>query len=102
MKRKMIFVAVITALAAFAAIIPLFPAGGHGENAAAEASAHGGYMLREYGGIIGVFSAGGSEPISVIDVDVRTLPEADRRALASGVFAADEDELNRRIEDYSS
>ncbi|MBQ6552661.1 MAG: hypothetical protein IJL83_03485 [Clostridia bacterium] len=72
------------------------------DGSAPEISSEYGYVLREYEGVIGVFKAGVSEPISVIEVDTRTLPERDRAALILGVYAADDEELNRRIEDYSS
>ncbi|MBR5941774.1 MAG: hypothetical protein IKZ81_00335 [Clostridia bacterium] len=102
MKKKAVIAAFIAVSAVFAAVSPfLTPTAPEPETASTEAPA-GGYVLREYEGAIGVFASGSSVPVSVIDVDVRTLPEADRAALANGIFAADEDELNRRIEDYSS
>ena len=61
-----------------------------------------GYLLREYDGMIGVFEVGKDKPISVINVDLCTLPENDRNALCLGIYAADAEELNRRIEDFSS
>ena len=61
-----------------------------------------GYMLREYDGKIGIFKVGKDEPLSVISVDLRTLPETDRDALADGIYAADDEELSSRIEDLSS
>ena len=61
-----------------------------------------GYYLVEHNGKIGVFTPGISEPIMVIDVNVNTLPDHDREALENGIYARDEEELNKRIEDYSS
>ena len=72
------------------------------DESASEISSEYGYVLREYEGAIGVFKAGVSEPIAVIEVDTRMLPDKDRAALILGVYAADDEELNRRIEDYSS
>lgn len=62
----------------------------------------GGYILREYNGEIGVFTSGSSTPLRIIEVNVYSLPDGDRSALSDGVYAATEDELNKRIEDYSS
>ncbi len=61
-----------------------------------------GYTLREYEGKIAVFSEEGSLPVSILDIDIRTLPISERQALAKGIYAANEEELNKRIEDYSS
>ena len=72
------------------------------EAASSELSSVDGYVLREYDGAIGVFRAGVSELLTVINIDPRTLPETDRAALIRGIYAADDDELNRRIEDFSS
>ena len=62
----------------------------------------GGYILREYNGEIGIFSSDSSVPLRIIEVKVSSLPDGDRSALSDGVYAANEDELNKRIEDYSS
>lgn len=102
MKKKSVVAAFIAVSAVFSVISPfLTPSAPDPQTASTEASV-GGYVLREYDGAIGVFVSGSKVPLSVIDIDVRTLPDADRTALANGIFAADEDELNRRIEDYSS
>lgn len=105
MKKKLAAAVCIVTAAIIAVAAPFFArrADEKPESASsAQARAESGYYLMEYKGMIGVFPAKGGEPISVLDVDVRTLPDEDRAALADGVFAADEDELCRRIEDYSS
>ena len=61
-----------------------------------------GYILREYNGKIGVFTESGEEPISVINFDIRTLPETERVALAIGIRISTEEALNEKLEDYSS
>jgi len=61
-----------------------------------------GYTLREHAGKIGVFKNGETLPISVLEVDIRTLPESERVALAHGIHVTSEEELSKRIEDYSS
>ena len=105
MKNKLVFAFCLASAAITIVLAPLFLRRGSEEvSPASSAQTHinGGYYLMEYNGMIGVFAAGSGEPLSVLDVDVRTLPDADRSALADGVFAADEEELNRRIEDFSS
>ena len=40
--------------------------------------------------------------MTVFEVRADSLPEVDREALESGIFAADDSELQRLIEDYTS
>lgn len=58
------------------------------------------YLVREHEGIIGVFTAEG-EPLYTVEVYVKTLPEADRRLLADGIFAQNKAELLEIIGDYN-
>lgn len=58
------------------------------------------YTVRSYEGKIGVFSDSG-KLIEVIDVYIKTLPEADRRQLEEGFIIESEDELRSLVEDYT-
>ncbi|MBQ9558108.1 MAG: hypothetical protein IJU94_05825 [Clostridia bacterium] len=104
MKRRLIAASILAISSVLTITIPQLAARTTPlpETSASDHSSAAGYVLREYDGAIGVFKAGVSEPITVIDVDTRTLPEKDRAALISGIYAADDDELSRRIEDFSS
>ena len=102
-KRMMLGICLaVSAVTAFAAPRMAKKSVSDPEPVSSEVSLTEGYMLREYDGMIGVFMIGRNEPISVIKVDLRTLPDSDRSELVSGVYAADDEELSRRIEDYSS
>ena len=60
------------------------------------------YILREYDGKLGVFPAGSDAPRDVIDIPISLLPPYDQAELRSGVPAADDAELSRLLEDYTS
>lgn len=104
MKRRLITASILAISSVLAITIPQLAARSTArqEAASSDFSHTDGYVLREYEGAIGVFKEGAGEPITVIDVDPRTLPEKDRAALIRGIYAADDDELSRRIEDFSS
>ena len=104
MKNRIILGAclAVSALIAFAAPRIAEKTAAKPDPVSSEVSLTDGYLLREYDGMIGVFEVGKSEPLDVIKVDLRTLPESDRNALIRGIYAADDEELSRRIEDFSS
>lgn len=58
------------------------------------------YLLREYNGVIGVFDDTGVLT-ELIEVDVKSLPEADRVMLGTGIWAMSRRELAALIEDYT-
>jgi hypothetical protein len=58
------------------------------------------FVLREYEGVIGVFDSSGVL-VDIINVQVISLPEADRRMLESGIYAFSRGELLSLIEDYT-
>ena len=60
------------------------------------------YTLREFDGRLAVFAAGEEEPIQVLDLDIRLLPPYDQGLLRAGIDTADEQELQRLLEDYTS
>ena len=58
------------------------------------------YIVKEYLGQIGIFYFDGTL-IDVLDVYIKTLPEADRRMLGEGISVDSKAKLNSIIEDYS-
>ena len=60
------------------------------------------FILREYDGLVAVFAAGEKTPLTMTDIEVRTLREADRALLSSGLPAADRDEVLTLLEDLGS
>lgn len=58
------------------------------------------YTVREIGGRIGIFDAGGAL-VRTVNVPVATLPRADRQQLAVGITIHSEEELQTLIEDFS-
>ena len=60
------------------------------------------YVLSVYRGHIALFFANKNQPIEVYDVKITSLPEADAERLVYGIPAADENELQRLLEDYCS
>ncbi len=74
------------------AALLLFPAGDAGDAPA--------YVLKDHAGHLALYAADGSGPLAEYDVYTRLLPEQDLLALQQGVAVADEQELQRRLEDY--
>lgn len=61
-----------------------------------------GYILREYNGKVGVFSAENDEPVRITEIEIAALPKADAALLKLGIFVEDEISLQRFLEDYES
>lgn len=59
-----------------------------------------GFLVKEYRGQIGIFSADGTL-LEILDTYVKTLPEADRALLGEGISVKTREELNSLVEDYS-
>ena len=59
------------------------------------------WRICEYEGKVGVFLSDGTL-YEVLDVYVKTLPEADRRMLGEGIIIKNEGDLISIIEDYTS
>ena len=57
------------------------------------------FIVREHEGIIGVFNSDGDLEYTV-EIYVKTLPEADRSLLSSGIFAKNKAELLEILGDY--
>ncbi|MEI3579477.1 MAG: hypothetical protein V8Q30_05650 [Acutalibacteraceae bacterium] len=51
---------------------------------------------------LAVYRPGETEPESVLDVYLGLLPPADAQALREGIPVADDEELDRRLEDFMS
>lgn len=61
-----------------------------------------GYRLQEKDGFVAVWDCSEDHWCQITAVAVSTLPEADRLVLETGVFCADWEELQARLEDYCS
>ncbi len=59
-------------------------------------------VLMESNGIIGIFDSERRYLLGTINVDVKTLPEADRRRLLDGIEVKDSAKFISLFEDYSS
>ncbi len=59
------------------------------------------YVIKAYHGNIAVYKNGESTPQEVYDLPISILPEADAKDLETGIFAKDEQELRRLIEDLT-
>ena len=60
------------------------------------------YTMRSYKGAIGIFKNNEPEPFEIIDIDISKLPQHDANALNKGIIVLTEEELYRRIEDFTS
>lgn len=60
------------------------------------------FFVREYDGCVAVFAAGESRPVTMTDIDVRSLREADRTLLNAGLPCADRGEVLELLEDLGS
>lgn len=59
-----------------------------------------GYLLKDNGGHLALYTADGTGPLAEYDIYTRLLPENDILALQEGVAVANEAELQQRLEDY--
>ena len=60
-------------------------------------------LLREYDGCVAVFaSVGDTSPITLTDIEVGTLRDADRQILSTGLAVADREELLTLLEDLGT
>ncbi len=60
------------------------------------------YIVKELHGKVAVFRNGEEAPIEITDTDIESLPDFDKQQLGIGVYAANERELKRLLEDYCS
>lgn len=72
-------------------------------SAAAETSGGGSFLLGERDGNIAVFRAEDPDtPVTITNIQLATLREADRRMISAGLMAGSEDELLMLLEDLGS
>ena len=98
------------AVCAWAALGGIASAAGAGTAAQAEfdyvpscSLAEAEYVLREYDGCVAVFaSVGDTSPITLTDIEVGTLRDADRQILSTGLAVADREELLTLLEDLGT
>lgn len=60
------------------------------------------YTAKSVGNQVVIYQTGSSEPIMLTGIDIRTLPDADRQALASGIALRNATELAHLLEDYDA
>ncbi len=60
------------------------------------------YRLGEHKGLVAVYSGSGTEPVSVTDIALASLRQADREMIARGLEADSQEELLRLLEDLGS
>lgn len=61
-----------------------------------------GYMLRAYCGHVAVYRPNGTQPVETTDIELKSLPSADRVELENGIFISDQAGLARMLEDLGS
>lgn len=71
-----------------------------GQNASDSASQPA-YIIGIYKGYVAVYEYGGDSPLEITDVPVTTLTKGDILLLTKGIEAADEQEMRKRLEDYT-
>lgn len=59
------------------------------------------YAARTLDGRVAIYRSGARFPMEVTDIEVDSLPLADREALAAGIDLADEEAIAHLLEDYS-
>jgi len=91
-------VAVLSAASAGAIAVARAPSPAEEENAA------GGFILRELDGCVAVYEPGAPAegPLIVTEIELRSLPEADREALRDGLTVPDREALLQLLEDLNS
>lgn len=71
-----------------------------GRGARVESAAAPRYLLRDDAGRLALYAADGSGPLAQYPVLTRLLPEKDLLALQEGVLVTDEEDLQKKLEDY--
>lgn len=98
-RMKVMFCAVLAVVAALSLMATLASIGALDVSAAEE----GQFLVCQREGYVAVFRLPErTEPMTVTDIRVSTLPAADRKALTAGIPAKDSEELLALLEDLSS
>lgn len=71
------------------------------EQNAAESVSDPAYIIGIYKGYVAVYRYGSDVPFQVTNVPVISLTQGDALLLAKGIEVADDNELNKRLEDYT-
>ncbi len=61
-----------------------------------------GYIVGSAEGKVAVFPPDGGDPVKMTEIELKSLPRADRSALENGIFVENDDELARILEDLGS
>jgi len=60
------------------------------------------FVIRSLGGYLAVYGRDCAEPLTVTDIELSSLPDADREAIAEGLPVRDRTELLTLLEDFGS
>lgn len=60
------------------------------------------YYATVIGNYVVIYKDGDTEPMITTDIDIRTLPEVDKKLLKQGIILSDETAINNFLEDYGS
>ena len=60
------------------------------------------YYAALVGQHVAIYLTGRAEPVLITEIDVRTLPDADREMLEKGLPLATADDVSRLLEDYDN
>ncbi len=60
------------------------------------------YVIKDYKGNIAVFESDEKKPFRITDIEVKNLPEIDRKELKNGIVAKNDEQLHALLEDYLS
>lgn len=62
----------------------------------------GHYLLKAWGGTVALFDKNGTEPLTVYEVAVQSLPPEEQRRLQEGIAVGSDEELQEILENYTS
>lgn len=105
MSRRLIFCLVMTLsfLVLVGTISALTPDTVQQEQTAETAPSNAnGYIIKNFQGKVAVFRSGDEILMNITDTEINSLPDFDKQQLQIGVYAANERELKRLLEDYCS
>ena len=101
MKMKFKTAAGLAAIAAAVSFSGFALAAAPSDSAGSGAEAPG-YIVGSAEGKVAVFPPDGGDPVKMTDIELKTLPGADRNALEDGIFVENDEELARILEDLGS
>lgn len=101
MRKLVLLCATILIIAFMTLVHTVFPPAAHPVNAQT-VPAPASYTAKTLDYQLAVYLKGQETPAFITDIDVRTLPEADRAALSTGIVLDSDEALAHLLEDYSS